>query len=773
MRKRYSRILYVAIALLIGWAVYASCHIGGTKHTVFVLHPFSADNQSFGKLTYALQEELAGDDYDLHFAYVNLNPTLCDDSLCVDEARVQAQLDSLAATGVKPDMFLLYGDRITHAAAALRSPSLARVPVVYMAVTYPEFQQRIAKRTNFTGYKMHMDFKKNLDFIADTYGKGWVEALMDSNYLDDHYRQLLVQQLGGDTVHYRLNMQLDRPSTYVPRARRDTTRTTFFPFSLQVPDRNYRYWQTGQGFDIYKMLNCEDEAITFLRTKNDEWSNQALNFLLGYYFSMTPERFNLPVEGLVYCMGGYMTPLHVMAEEVHQLMEQIEAGAAPSQLGMRTHQADYWINWKVARNIFSFADELPSYVHFLNLPWYERSLFLYWIYIYGIPLLVLLLVLLAAIFQLAAMYRKHKYDRLLRKRSEEDSHVVQTIVDTLSALNAFVFTLNADGSIKFGERFYRKFHMRERSVPQRTFLRCLSSADAIQVKHAFDHADEEGEELILDTLPILTGKRHAIRLRISNVVVNGRRLTVGLFYLIDHIRENENRMREALRMDEEAKIKAGFLASMGHEIRNPLNSIVGYSNLLLQMRETMSDEELAMISKTINDCNKQLLTLLDNVVTYSPDSEEKLTLPLSKKSVSILMEEFYAMYAVSVPETLRFELVKGDEADHMMVNRSSMMQIVGNLINNAVKFTGEGSITLGWHSDEEHVYIYVEDTGIGIAPENLDKIFVKYHKVSSAMAGAGIGLSLCERLTEAMQGHIVVESELDKGSRFTVILPKA
>ncbi len=130
------------------------------------------------------------------------------------------------------------------------------------------------------------------------------------------------------------------------------------------------------------------------------------------------------------------------------------------------------------------------------------------------------------------------------------------------------------------------------------------------------------------------------------------------------------------------------------------------------------------------------------------------------------------MHTVIVPQHLELIYEPGNPNDRVLANRSSILQIVSNLMNNAIKFTPKGSIKLGWLSKEDYITIFVEDTGIGIAPENRMKIFDKYFKQNSLMAGAGIGLSLCKRLAKAMNGTIDVYSELGKGSRFELSIPR-
>lgn len=132
----------------------------------------------------------------------------------------------------------------------------------------------------------------------------------------------------------------------------------------------------------------------------------------------------------------------------------------------------------------------------------------------------------------------------------------------------------------------------------------------------------------------------------------------------------------------------------------------------------------------------------------------------------------YSVYSLSNPET-NVRVKSGPDAK-MLANRASLLQVMSNIINNAIKFTEQGSITIGWEIESRdsgnRVVLFVEDTGIGISPENQQSIFKKYYKSTSTSAGAGIGLSLCKFLVEKMNGEISVKSTLGKGSRFEVRL---
>lgn len=392
--------------------------------------------------------------------------------------------------------------------------------------------------------------------------------------------------------------------------------------------------------------------------------------------------------------------------------------------------------------------------------------------IYVFYTLLICVFLSTVVVPLTIKYVRHRnFDHFL-KQAEADKLATQMIMSTLASNHAYLFYQEEDGALVFGEHFFDRVKVRARNISINTTARLLAPEDRKRFYEAFENATENGDELYLKTRKTADSEQHYFLVYIQKNYINGKSYIYGLFYVIDHIRRQQEEMREALRREEDANLKSSFLASMGHEIRTPLNAIVGFSRMLVENYGSLSEDELSVIRETISQSNTQLLKLLDNVMNYSSSSEEKLDLPLTEKVVEAIMKELYTMHTVIVPQHLELIYEPGNPNDRVLANRSSILQIVSNLMNNAIKFTPKGSIKLGWLSKEDYITIFVEDTGIGIAPENRMKIFDKYFKQNSLMAGAGIGLSLCKRLAKAMNGTIDVYSELGKGSRFELSIPR-
>lgn len=381
--------------------------------------------------------------------------------------------------------------------------------------------------------------------------------------------------------------------------------------------------------------------------------------------------------------------------------------------------------------------------------------------------------LLSVIALVWAVMDKRKMEHSLYEADSKCTQATESLTAMLSKARAFVFILTEDHKLHFNERFYKLTQLRKRDIPLRVALRLVAEEDREKVLRAIYYYGEEIMNVDFSIRVPSKGTIRTLRVNITNMEKGGVGMCMGVMFPLDEISNETKKRTEALAIEEKTNIKASFLASMGHELRTPLNAIVGFSQIISQQYEYLTEEDRKGFCEIIQQNNEQLLNLLDSVSGAGDGNSDDVQIVLSHKRVADLMEELYLSHTVIVPKHLELRYVRGDEDDCIMANRGSMLQVVSNLMNNAIKFTKEGAITLGWESDADTVTIFVEDTGIGIKKENLNKLFDKFFKESSASNGAGFGLPLCQRLVHKMNGNINVKSELGKGSRFEVIFQKA
>ena len=223
-----------------------------------------------------------------------------------------------------------------------------------------------------------------------------------------------------------------------------------------------------------------------------------------------------------------------------------------------------------------------------------------------------------------------------------------------------------------------------------------------------------------------------------------------------------------------SQAKSQFLANMSHELRTPLNAITGYTQLV---REELPPEaaDLDPDLGRVDDAAKHLLALIDDVLDLSRIEADQLHLTMDTVDLREVVDDAVPL----VPEASTSDRALTIAVPSMAVraDRDRLRQVLVNLLSNATKFTPSGEVTLGAERRGDRVRLWVEDTGIGIAPDVLPHVFERFHQADGSYTrrheGTGLGLAICRELVERMGGSIAVESTVGSGSTFTVQLPAA
>lgn len=241
-------------------------------------------------------------------------------------------------------------------------------------------------------------------------------------------------------------------------------------------------------------------------------------------------------------------------------------------------------------------------------------------------------------------------------------------------------------------------------------------------------------------------------------------------YDITELKETERKLIAARDKAEELdRLKSAFLANMSHEIRTPLNAIVGFSSLLTET-EDMRDRKQYMA--IVQENTELLLQLISDILDLSKMESGAFEFVKSDTDVNLLCSEIIRSLRMKVPAGVELVFEECLPGCHVWADKNRLNQVISNFINNALKFTFSGSITLGYYRQTDgYLRFYVRDTGMGIPKNKIKTVFDRFVKLNSFVHGTGLGLSICKSLVEQMGGTIGVESEEGEGSCFWFTYP--
>ncbi len=231
-----------------------------------------------------------------------------------------------------------------------------------------------------------------------------------------------------------------------------------------------------------------------------------------------------------------------------------------------------------------------------------------------------------------------------------------------------------------------------------------------------------------------------------------------------------------LKAEESDRLKSAFLANMSHEIRTPMNGILGFSELL--KTPNLSGPEQIEYIQVIEHSGQRMLRIIDDLVDISKIEENQIEIRKTIQNIEPILEELYRFYRPKTEEKglkLRLSTPNKNNEYLLKLDRSRIVQVFSNLLENAIKFTPSGDIEFGYTIGENQIDCFVQDSGIGIENEQLEKIFDRFHQINDSYSrsheGSGLGLSISKALVELHGGQMVAKSKFGEGSKFCFSIP--
>lgn len=279
-----------------------------------------------------------------------------------------------------------------------------------------------------------------------------------------------------------------------------------------------------------------------------------------------------------------------------------------------------------------------------------------------------------------------------------------------------------------------------------------------------------------DAIKLLRKDGSVITAMMDTVRINEDELLAFVADIGDLIEKEEELKRALDKAEESEKLKSAFLANLSHEVRTPINAVKGFTKIL-EDKNSSPDEKLKAL-ELINRGAERLLRIIEDAANISIIEAGRLENEIRETDAEIFFRELIESRRAEIEEKylqLKTDLKLSHLNRYALLDTPKIQKAVNSLIDNALEYTERGSIRIGCSDSDGVLECYVEDTGIGIAPEHREIIFERFRQIEEYLTrihgGLGVGLSITKALTESMGGKITFDSELGKGSIFTIAIP--
>ncbi|MEG0891799.1 MAG: HAMP domain-containing sensor histidine kinase [Bacteroidales bacterium] len=751
---------FLILVLLLG-----SCR-GKKDYNVLVIQSYESSFPAYEYINSAISKEFKKNDVNANITTYFLD---CESYLATDEVIVlDNYLDSINKSGNIPDIILVNDDQATYSLLKTFNPLIKEVPIVFFGINYPNWEL-ISSYDNVTGIWTKPDFAATARMAESIFGKVRITYMSDSTYLGNIITSEIKKQIAGTNIKYVSNYDLTGNSFMF-----DVIVAKQRPDSLTINEAPIR---AIKGENTLWLISGIDGYRVFMFTKRD-----ITTVKMGIY-SNYPS-FIAINEGLGFRQGllaGYTTPLSTEIKEVVSIVSKILKGAEVKDFPISQTDKIHIIDWNEMKRWNIPKKDIPVNWKIINIPAIEeyRTLFI-------VGALITFFILVLAV---ASMVYLFKRENIRKKKVQEDLNWKNKFLTlALGSGNIFAWRYNLKTKIiTFDKDFfeYLKIEPRQYGIAQLESI--VHPDDYKKTITDFKKQVELGIEKSTSKIRAnFLGENYSWwEFRYAPTVSNSNGeepIIAGLCLNIQEYKDKEQELIDARDLAAKTELKQSFLANMSHEIRTPLNAIVGFSNLLTGENDEFSQEERMEFTDSINKNCEILLKLINDILELSRIESGNMSFKLEPVSINGLLNDIYTTHMLLMPANVK--LIKEIMHNDITVNidRVRLTQVLTNLINNATKFTEQGHIIVGYNiglSQKKNelgnyyneLVIYVSDTGKGIPKDQQKAIFERFYKQDEFVQGTGLGLSICNVIIKHFGGYIALDSQVGKGSCFTIHIP--
>ena len=725
---------------------------------IALIHSFEPGYPPAAKALELLQKEfsLLGLDCDVREYYLDCDRYMEE----AENLRMAGFVDDLSAWGA--ELIAVLDDQAAYALMACRHPLAHEIPVVFSGVNYPNISL-LLQYPNITGYADTPDYLRTIRMIESIMGKSRICLMKGQVFLDRKIWHALHEQCRGQGFAIVTSTEgaYFAGSSYHRVRERETISPILKRQNIDVLlDTTKIVRMTSDSIAIrHLMWLGRGDNTLLLYTKRDYTTKRVGMLFDNPTFQTINEGFGFAD----YLLGGYFTPLESQIRYMATGIKERLEGRMPRQQVTECAK-QYVLNWHVLQKYGIPLESIPAEYTVMYIPFSER---------YRYPILIGSI--LGAVFVLTVIVLL-SFSLLRERRRKREAlrnllYEHETLCLAIEGNSTYAWRLEGD-SVSCDSQFCELIHHRPGRLLLDEITPYIHPDDLpafrknIAARHERTH--HKGQYRCN-----FTGEFQWWEFSYNTIHTPGHApIIAGLLQNIQELKDHEQELIESRELAEQAELKQSFLNNMSHEIRTPLNAIVGFSDMLANEPE-FSNEERQEFVDIINTNTKLLLKLVGDVLELSRIESGNLSFTFQRESVCRLLDDVYQTHSLLIRPPLQFLKDFPPEDVQVNVDLMRLTQVLTNFLNNANKFTKEGSIRLGYccPSGMSEVHLYVEDTGIGIPHSEQKMIFERFYKRSEFSQGVGLGLSICVLIVEKMGGRIELRSEEGRGSRFTVVLP--
>ena len=408
--------------------------------------------------------------------------------------------------------------------------------------------------------------------------------------------------------------------------------------------------------------------------------------------------------------------------------------------------------------------------------------------------LLSILIILCAVLLLSYLWERRKCLRMQKRlfresrRLEHTSHIASAILK-----NVHAYILLIDNDFKVLKTNYYQLTGTQKSLEEKRvgdLLQCRNALSAeggcgthaycgscpirCAIRQAFEQ--RRGFTDLEATLNVLTAEKKSVAcdavISGSYFLLNEEENMVLTVHDITQLKQAEKELTLAKEKAENADIsKSAFLANMSHEIRTPLNAITGFAEILASAN---TEEEKAQYQEIIKMNADLLLQLVNDILDMSKIEAGTLEFVYTKVDINLLLSDLQQLFQMRVNEAggnIQIIAEPGLPSCTIETDRNRVAQVLSNFTTNAIKFTQEGNVRIGYKARDTELYFYVTDTGTGIPADKLPEVFGRFVKLNKEKKGTGLGLSISKTIVNKLEGQIGADSVEGKGSTFWFTIP--